>query len=347
MQIKTYTHFSRQKFLSMSDPYWYFKDDASTISSNEDALTPSTATLYAVNTNQPASSVALQHRSEPIPSPEPTVLLVEIQRAVEDVTQAVGQFGPKMTAKLRSPHIKAALFEDRKLLRLSSLEYIDSFTCQLTELYKKPISLKGEAPLLWWLWEPLLEFLEPSGFSVGGFTLDFASVHNTDVTLPYKISIKVRSNSNGNGEKEIEMTAAYGGVFKERRVFIAPIKTFRFQKQGFGKTTVPLAIDKSPYTGDSDYSDMLDYLMPHPRSIWCSAMKVPEKAEVYIVTAFADTCKADDDIVCVTNDQDLQCKNFLQRLQPAAREFIQNGELVGKKGGSFSIRANGPPGHKD
>jgi hypothetical protein len=201
--------------------------------------------------------------------------------------------------------------------------------------------------LLWWLWEPLLEFLKPSGFLVGGFTLDFASVHNTNVTLSYKISIKLGSNSNGNGEKEIEMTAAYGGVFKERRIFTAPIRTFRFRKQGFGKTTVPLTINKSPYTGDGNYSDMLDYLMPHPQSIWHSAMKVPKEAEVYIVTAFADTCKAANDSVCVTFDQNLQCMNFLQRLPLAARKFIQDKELVGKKGGSHSIRANGPPGPKD
>jgi hypothetical protein len=337
----------------LSDPYWYFKDDtntnqgSSTSSSNEGVLTPSTATLYAVNTNQPASSVALQHRSEPIPSPEPRVLLIEIQRAVEDVAQAVGRFGPKMAAKLCAPHIKAALFEDRKLLQLSSLEYVDSFTCRLTELYKKPISLKGEGPLLWWLWEPLLEFLKPSTFSVRGFTLDFAPVHNTNATLSYTISIKLGSNSNGNGEKEIEMTAAYGGEFNERRIFIASIRTFRFQKQVFSKTPVPLAIDKSPYTGDGDYGDMLDYLMPRPRSIWRRAMKVPVEVEQGIVTAFAETCKAGDDIVCVTMDQDSQCKNLLERLPPVAKDFIQNEGLVGKEGGPFSTKANGPPGPKD
>jgi hypothetical protein len=337
----------------MSDPYWYFKDDtntnlgSSTSSNNEGVLTPSTATLYAVNTNQPASSVALQHCSEPIPSPEPTVLLAEIRCAVDDVAQAVGRFGPKMTAKLCFADIKEALFEDHKLLRLSSLEYIDSFTCQLTKLHKPPISLKGEAPLLWWLWEPLLEFLKPSTSSVGGFTLDFASVHNSNATLPYTISIKLGSDKNRNGEKEIEMTAAYGGVFQERRIFTAPITTFRFQKQGFSKTTVPLAIDKSPYTGDGDYSDMLDYLMPHPQSIWRSAMKVPKEEEQRIVTAFAETCKARDDIVCVTIDQNLQCKNLLKRLPPVAKEFIQNQGLIGKEGGPFSTRANGPPGPKD
>jgi hypothetical protein len=58
------------------------------------------------------------------------------------------------------------------------------------------------------------------------------------VTLPYTIGIKLGFVS--NGEREIEMTAVYGGVFKERRIFAAPITTFRFQKRNFGKTAVPL-----------------------------------------------------------------------------------------------------------
>jgi hypothetical protein len=167
------------------------------------------------------------------------------------------------------------------------------------------------------------------------------------VTLLYKISIKVGSNSNGNGEKEIEITATYGGEFQERRIFIAPIKTFRFQKPGFGKTTVPLAIDKSSCTGGGDYSGMLDFLMPRPQSIWRSAMKVSEEAEKCIITAFAESCKAGDDHVCVTDDQDSQCKQLLLRLPPAAEAFIKDAGLVGKEGGIFSIRANGPPGPKD
>jgi hypothetical protein len=318
-------------------------------SSNEGVRTPtmtSIATLQAVDTNQLPSSVASELRPGPISSPEPTVLLFEIQKAVENVAQAVGRFGPKMAGILCFPHIKAALFKDRQQLRLSSLGYIDSFTCQLKEVLNKPISLTGEAPLLWWLWEPLCKFLEPSGFS-HGFTLDFASVYNTGVTLKYTIKIKLGFDSNRNGEKQIEMTAAYGGDFKERRIFIAAIETFRFQKQSFGKTTVPLAIDKSPYEGGGDYSDMLDYLMPCPGSIWRSAMEVPEEAEELMVRAFAMTYKADDDHVCVTGDQNSQCGNLLARLPAAAREFIQKEGLVGKKGGPFSIKNNGPPGPKD
>jgi hypothetical protein len=319
----------------------------SATSSDEGVPTPTmtpTATFYAENTNQPASSVASQYCSGPIPSPDPTVILFEIQKAAEDVAQVVGRFGVKMAAKLCYPRIMAELFEDPKRLRLSSLQYTDNFTCRTTKAFEKPVNLRGEAPLLWWLWEPIFELFARNSH---GSTHEFASAHNTDVTLPYTISIKLGHNKNGNGEKEIEMTAVYGGVFQERRIFTAPIRYFRFQKRDFGRTTVPLAIDKLPYTGKGDYRDMLDYLMPRPGSNWRSAMKVSEEAEELVVRAFANTCKAGDDYFCVTDDQESQCKNLLQRLPPIARTFIEDEGLVGKEGGSFSIKANGPPGPKD
>lgn len=352
----------------MFDHFWYLKSTndgntnnnldvgrgggykhISSTSSDEGVSTPastSTATLYTVNTDQLASSVAFQHRSGLISPPEPTVLLAEIRQAVHDVAQAVERFGPKMAAKLSSPYIMNALFEDRKQLRLSSLDYIDSFTCQLTMAFKKSVSLSGEAPLLWWLWEPLFEFFTASGSS-HGFTLHFAPSCNTYATLPYTIKIKLGPYSHKNGEKAIEMTAAYGGVFMEQRIFIAPIETFRFQKRDFDMITVPLAIDISPYTDNGNYNDMLDYLMPRPQSIWRRAMKVSEEVQKLVVTALTEACKAPDDFCCVTDDQDLQCRNLLRRLPPTARDNVKDKGLIGKEGGSFSIGANGPPGPKD
>jgi hypothetical protein len=308
--------------------------DTST-SGDEDVSTPTTSATMS------ASSEAFWN------SPEPAVLLAAIQKAANDVAQVVGRFGPKMAAQLRAHHIKAALFEKQQQLQLPSLGSIDSFTCRLTRAYeKKPVSLQGKAPLLWWLWEPLFELLKPSGFS-GGLTLDFASASSTDVALTYTISIKLGSNSNRNGEMEIEMTVAYGGDFNERSILTAPIKTFRFQKQPFGTTTDPLAID--PYTGDGNYGDMFDYLIPRPESIWRSAMDVAREKEELVVKAFADTCKADDDasLAYVSDDQNSQCMNLLKRLPPVAKVFISKEGLVGMKGGSFSKSANGPPGPKD
>lgn len=186
-------------------------------------------------------------------------------------------------------------------------------------------------------------FLEPLRRS-HGCTLEFASVRNFDLNLPYTISIKLMFD--GSGEGEIEMTAVYGGDFKEHRIFAAPIRTFRFRERNFGKTTVPLVIDEALYTGDGDYSDMLEYLMPRPGSIWRSAMNVSEETEERVVTAIADTCKAGDDFVCVTGNQDSQCENLLKRLPQAAKENIKSKRLVGKQGWLFSKRSNDLPGPK-
>lgn len=80
----------------------------------------------------------------------------------------------------------------------------------------------------------------------------------------------------------------------------------------------------------------------------CDALRLMEVTnEEHVVRAFADICKADDDSVVVTNDQDSQCKNLLQRLPPEAKVFMEREGLVGKGGGSFSMGANGPPGPKD
>jgi hypothetical protein len=138
------------------------------VSSDEGVLTP-TMTLTA--TLAPG----------PIPSPEPTVLLSEIQKAVDDVAQAVGRFGPKMAAKLSYPDIMAALFENHKQLQSSSLKYSDSFTCQYTKVFSKLVSLKDEAPLLWWLWKPLLEFFRSS--QSHGFTLCIRSKYRCDPAI--------------------------------------------------------------------------------------------------------------------------------------------------------------------
>ncbi|KAK4070259.1 hypothetical protein Trihar35433_4726 [Trichoderma harzianum] len=361
--------------MSHSHPFWYlweceYPDGVdgssstdygditapSTTASDEGILTPSTTSTHtlawldddshAADTNQLAG---IQSPAGTLLPPEPTVLLTEICKAAEDVAQLVGRFGPKMAKTLTFPAIKAMLFPNSTQLRLPSLRDADSFTCRLTELWKKPVSLGGEAPLLWWLWDALLKFLDHSGRSAG-FTLEFAPTptRNTDMVLPYTISIKL------GGMRKIEMTAEYGGSFSERRIFSATIEAFRFPVAGFDETPVTLAVDQTRYTGDGCYGDALDYLMPRPGSIWRSAMKITKKIintkeEKRLVTALAGTCKANDEwsFFVVMDNQDSQCKNLVRRLPPTARDFIAKEHLVGKEGGSFSEMQNRPPGPKD
>ncbi|QYT02640.1 hypothetical protein H0G86_009633 [Trichoderma simmonsii] len=326
----------------------------STTASDEGVLTPSTTSTrtlawmdddsHAADTSQLAG---IQSPAGTLLPPEPTVLLTEICKAAEDVAQLVGRFGPKMAATLTRSPIKAMLFSDDTQLRLPSLSYADSFTCRLTELWKKPVSLGVKAPLLWWLWDALVKFLDHSGRSTG-FKLEFTHACNTDMVLPYTISITLK------GLREIEMTAAYGGNFSERRIISAAIEAFRFPVAGFDETPVTLAVDQTPYRGDGCYGDALDYLMPRPGSIWRSAMKITKeiintKEEKRLVTALAGTCKAEDEwsFFVVMEIQDSQCKNLLRRLPPEARKFIKKEHLVGKEGGSFSEMQNRPPGPKD
>lgn len=162
------------------DPFWYLSGWSDTVdtsttaggstgygdiatTSTTDSGVPTTSTTTDTDTLQlddghvadtgpqswPASNVALHHPVGISFSPEPTVLLAEIQKAAEDVSQLVGRFGFKMARNFQQSHIKKALFADRNQLRLLSLGYAASFTCWLIEICEKPISLEGKAPLLW------------------------------------------------------------------------------------------------------------------------------------------------------------------------------------------------------
>ncbi|KAJ5982418.1 hypothetical protein N7451_012518 [Penicillium sp. IBT 35674x] len=312
-----------------------------------DTNTLSLGDEHAADTGPPvwvASNVILHH-SVGIPlSPEPTVLLTELQKAAEDVSQIVGRFGFKMASQLQQPRCKEALFANRKRLQLPSLRYADSFTCRLTKIFQKPISLRGEAPLLWWLWDALLKWSTPSVSSTG-CRLDFTPTRQTDIILPCSISIQLCT---GDGVDKIKLTAVYGGDFMERRIFNAPVARFHFPEPGFDRSTVALAIDQPPYSGDGGFKDALDYLMPRPASIWRSAMNIVPAEEKRLAYALAKTCKAKDDYMYnMSEENDSQCKRLIRRLPPVARKFIEDEGLVGKERGPYSKSANGPPGPKD
>ncbi|EXM12931.1 hypothetical protein FOTG_18601 [Fusarium oxysporum f. sp. vasinfectum 25433] len=187
--------------------------------------------------NRPASSISLQYRDGTPSLPEPTVLLTEIQKAADDVEQLVGRFGHKMANRLTYPTVKAALFSDHDKLQLSSLGYADNFTCRYTRSVGQiDCFSKDGFPLLWWLWDALLEFFTASDRSKG-FILEFASAKRTDVDLPYTIRLKLWSDQ---GTKKIELTAAYGGDFNKRIILDAPIAVFKFPRKSFQKNHTPL-----------------------------------------------------------------------------------------------------------
>ncbi|KAK1479755.1 hypothetical protein CABS01_17269, partial [Colletotrichum abscissum] len=154
------------------------------------ARTASTATLTDGTSIYGIYTPSLTHDT-----PEPTVLLREIQQAADDISQLVGRFGFKMAKTLTTPYIKKALFADKKLLRLPCLMFCS-----------KPIHDSTSAPLLWWLWNELLDVLPPIG-ETRNCRLDFKPALRTDIALPYAITIDISSKNN---KDNIELTASYG-----------------------------------------------------------------------------------------------------------------------------------------
>ena len=280
-------------------------------------------------------------------APEPTVLLSQIQQAAEDVSQLVERFGYKMARTVKRPYIKTALFADQNLLRLPCLKYGDNFTCRVTKLdAKQPINYTNSAPLLWWLWDELLSYLEPSA-SLRGCKLEFAPARETDITLPYTISINLVYRYNNDS---VELTASYGGCFHEQRIFNASIARFRFpETKRYGKSTMAtLSIDRNTYKEEGCLAHTLNYLVPRPGSIWRHAMGAFDaKKEETLVRALVGTCKAEDDHRHMSESQAQQCLNLLQRFPPDARDYINDQKLVGEKNGPYSRMANLPPGPKD
>ncbi|KAK1656637.1 hypothetical protein BDP55DRAFT_722024 [Colletotrichum godetiae] len=279
-------------------------------------------------------------------APEPTVLLREIQQAADDISQLVGRFGFKMARTLTTPPIKKALFADKKLLRLPCLMYADEFSCVITRFCSKPIHDSTSAPLLWWLWNELLDYLPPIG-ETRKCRLDFNPALRADIALPYAITIDISSKNN---KDNIELTASYGGLFDERRIFDASITRFDFPKaEKYGKLTMAtLDIDQNPYEGNGCIAHILGYLVPRLESNWRPAMEAfPSEKEEDLIIALAKTYKAGDDRFPISENQQQQFRNLLRRFPIDAREYVVENGLVGMEKGPYSQSAFQPPGPKD
>ncbi|KAF9871224.1 hypothetical protein CkaCkLH20_11393 [Colletotrichum karsti] len=320
----------------------FYRNEAS--HQNGSTTTDGTSTTYGIDTPSPTDDSMLPGPVETSSAPEPTVLLYEIQQAAEDISQLVGRFGYKMAQTLKIPSIKKEFFANRALLWLPCLQYADNFSCVVTKLHAKSTNYTTSAPLLWWLWDELLDHLLPA-VSSRGCRLEFRVARETTIVLPYTVTINLSSK---NGSDNIEFTASYGGPFHERRIFDAPITQFRFpESTRYGKsTTATLDIDQHPY--EADLAHILNYLVPRQGSIWRCAMKAfPSEQEEKLVIALAGTCKAKDDRFFMSKDQENQCQNLLQRFPADAKEYIADERLVGKEQGPYSKTAFQPPGPKD
>lgn len=252
--------------------------------------------------------------------PDPTVLLSEIQVAADDVEELIGRFGRKMANTLTRSAMKAALFPDRNKLKLLSLGYADNFICWRTSSVGQRYCSsehgcfrKDGSPLLWWLWEPLIELSRDAN----GCTLNFASAGRTDIDMTYTIALRLWSDK---GTKKIELTAAYGDTYNKRIILDAPIATFKFPRKSFQKAILPLPIDQVPY--NAGYEAMFKYLMPREGSIWYKAMSISEEHEETLVEGLAESRKSNGDHPVMLEAQDLQCKSLVERFPEEARNFV-------------------------
>ncbi|TQV90150.1 hypothetical protein IF1G_11192 [Cordyceps javanica] len=178
-------------------------------------------------------------------------------------------------------------------------------------------------------------------------TLEFTPNRQTDIDLPYTIDIELAYKHDSDS---IELTASYGGLFHEQRSFVAPIVSFRFpETERYGKrTTATLGIDRDGYEENGCLDHTVLYIVPRSSSIWCEFMKgLRPSSEETVFVALAGTCKAEDDYYYVSENQDQQSRNLLQRFPPEARDYIIKTKLAGKTRGPYSKMANQPSGPKD
>ncbi|KAM0364074.1 hypothetical protein ACHAO7_011155 [Fusarium culmorum] len=112
--------------------------------------------------------------------------------------------------------------------------------------------------------------------------------------------------------------------------------------RGFDTTKLALDIDQLPYKGGGSYKDTFDYLMPRVGNIWRMAMDDYPAEEKSLVEAFSQTCKANDDYMYMSEDQDRQGQNSVRRFPSEARDFVKERGLMGRERGAYSKVANRP-----
>ncbi|KAI6352120.1 hypothetical protein MCOR25_009551 [Pyricularia grisea] len=175
-----------------------------TPSTTEDGIHTPTTSHLPDNGFQgtPTSSITLAEPAGPPPPREPTAFVqpnsggsrrrVAARWAIWTLN---GMNGPY------TPHQRGAL-RKQESLRLPWLKSTDNLTCRVTKFCAKSITYKNSAPLLWWLWSELFYYLQPTAFTKS-CKLEFTPARETDITLPYTISINLAPK---HGNPNIELT---------------------------------------------------------------------------------------------------------------------------------------------
>lgn len=263
-------------------------------------------------------------------------VIAELKAAGDDIALVVGGFGAKIAAILQWRSVKDALLAEPPMLSLPCLREFDSFRCVQTKKFDKPTQLPGEKPMLYWLYDHLLDYLQPSA-TAKGVRLQLTPTKQSG-QFPPRMDIELLSK---NATSYIQLTVYHDGPYNKYEVLSAPINELRNRPtMRYGKP-VPDSMDVVAESFQEGITAVLDYLVPRHESRWRIAMcSFPQEEEERFLTALVGACRAPDDAYFVSDAQENKCRNLFARFPEEARNFLQG--RIGKRGGPFSQQAFAP-----
>ncbi|KAI5455706.1 hypothetical protein BGZ63DRAFT_429594 [Mariannaea sp. PMI_226] len=316
---------------------------ADQFSEDSDTLRASTPPATILSAAYPSTDQASHRQSLTLNIYQTSIsgddIITELQQAADDLALLVHRFGRKMAAILQWPKMKGALLAEPHMLGLPCLGQFDSFNCVSSKIFDEPIMQSGKQPMLYWLYDLLLYFLEPSGVSKGArlqLTPNMDLIHQLG-QLP-AMDIELMSK---HGKPFIQLTLCHGGKYDQREVLSAPIwEASRKPTMRYGKPIpVPadsMDVDVNPM--QEGISAVLSYLVPRRDSRWRIAMySFPEDSEEEFYTNLVHACKAEDDTYFVSDEENKKCHGLFERFPAQARNFLQG--RIGARNGPFSRQA--------
>ena len=276
---------------------------------------------------------------------DPKILIQQLEEHINDLARIGGAFGSKMVQILRWPWIVDLLYPDRTQLELPHLGKSDCFACIRTRIHEKPVQLPDPKPVLYWLYTVALEFFEKTASS-RGVTLQLTPklMSQNDLgPLPPQMVIEIHSRQGGPC---VQLTVQNGGPYDERIILSRPLVEVRPQTTTiYGKpvavkpnATKLYSVEEHRDCNDDRLSEVFEQLYPRTDSKWrVAAKKFSHKTmedEERFLKGLVQACKAKDDAIYVSGEEDNRCRELVNRFPPEANEFLRH--KIGQCNGSFS-----------
>jgi hypothetical protein len=253
----------------------------------------------------------------------PAVLMQDFEDAFCVLSHVNGRFGPKTSEALSK--FKDLIFTNPLNLRLRSLSGGDLFSCQET-MYRQPIRHhNGFAPILWWLFVPILmhNTSAPSHF-------EFTPARLADLKVPYKLKVDIGiRETNSCISLEVEYTEHR---FRKRVNMKTEIEPYQFRTiRRYGKAKVsPMPHDMQPYREQGSLTNTFDYLFLDTRSPWRRAIGIINpKGEEKLLVELARACMNSHK---KTEEQLGQGCHLIERFPKEARDYLEELGITKKSG---------------